>query len=122
MAAIALKNSLNRIPNLASKYANSLIPFFFVKNESNQILSNQQTLTLKVKYLFSLYSREMSPFLNNLPKNAKLGFWSAQQFENPSISEQTFKNSIVLNPFKTEKLILSALCKGIRKMLVSDIE
>lgn len=63
----------------------------------------------------------MTPFLSKLPKNAKLGFWNAQQFDNSSISQQTLQNSIILNPFKTEKLILSALCKGIKKMLVSDI-
>lgn len=64
----------------------------------------------------------MTPFLENMPLSARLAFWSASQFENFNLPNQITKKSLILNPFKTEKLIASALCHGIKKMVVSDIE
>lgn len=64
----------------------------------------------------------MTPFLKNLPQQARLGFWSLPQIQTHEISPITFKDSIILNPFKTEKFIMTSLNKGIKKMVVSDIE
>lgn len=64
----------------------------------------------------------MTPFLSNLPSNTKLGFWSLAQLSNVNLSQKTLKNSMIINPYKTDSLVREALKKGVSRMLVSDIE
>lgn len=60
--------------------------------------------------------------LNQLPSKPSLAFWSTAQFENSGKNNRILENSLIINPFKTEKLIRTSLTKGITKMLVSDID
>jgi hypothetical protein len=49
MTALALNQTLNRIPYIASKLGCSLAPFFFVKQNLSNELIKDSNITLKIK-------------------------------------------------------------------------
>ena len=67
---------------------------------------------------YSYQSRKISPFS---PRAKAYSFWSASQLS-LDLPNKILSESFIANPYKSQKFIEEALKKGIRKMLINDIE
>lgn len=60
--------------------------------------------------------------MSSLTTKAKsYSFWSAEQLKS-ELPQQVLAKSLIVNPYKSGKLIAEALEKGVSQMVVSDID
>lgn len=60
--------------------------------------------------------------MSSLTTKAKsYSFWSAEQLKS-ELPHQVLAKSLIVNPYKSGKLIAEALEKGVSQMVVSDID